>query len=200
MGQKFSIVRLLKNTTLALIRLPRRIPLVGEVLSLPWKFHKETLAEILPTMILSVMPFWLIPILLSLDMRNESQVLSLSINGISKGELLISMAALLSPVFYPLTRNMRGAKAQFPYGRLLIHTSIVIIIVCSCVFGYIRATEDFSTGFVLNENFAVALSGVFFLVSFFLVYCVTLFGNGLEADRELSDSQESDFVEDFKNQ
>lgn len=146
----------------------RKLPIVSGLADCRWQDHWEAVREIVPNLVVSLMPIWVGAfVVLLLGTQGYWQAIYGNINN---GELFLYATSLLGPIFYMSLIDPPGAR-QFP--SRLSHTFVVLVIsVLSAVaFGLQRSGQE------LNAAFVYTASWILFVSALLLLYLATTFKN-----------------------
>lgn len=177
----------------------RHVPLVGALVDVRRKDHREAVLEVVPNLFLSTVPIWFGAFILLSVKGSNNTWLQLIYGNLQSGEFCLYATATLGPLYYFVFKDYRAAP-KFPSGRSFMIISSVILLLSGGLFAAQRAEGMFARAEFLDHHFIFTVSWVAYIVAIGIVYLAHVYRNFLEsgaASRANTDIQ--DFVNDFRN-
>ena len=178
-----------------------RIPIYGQLLNSPKASYSAALREMGMTIIFSLLPLWLYPIIVYVGFGQPFWNTVRAF--ISNGEFFIYSAALVGPLIYAITKTYgeeppddpgvamnerntfpRIRSIQFPYGLWFVLTSIVVCCFAAMFFGIMRVETTVILPIKAEKETLLLVSCLLYILTLSCVFCVSVYRVNLESSAQ----------------
>jgi len=151
-----------------------KIPLFGGLVHARRQDFTSAASEVSVNVIFSTLPIWLGPIIIWILYFQDKNLQSLLADNIAEGEFYIYATTLLSPLFYFLWQDVRGAKS-FPSGLSISVLSFVVVSLSAGLYGARKANVFIFDAVTHNGgNVSLQLNDAGYLKFSMIIYGLTL--------------------------
>ena len=183
-----------------------KLPLVGGLVEARRQDFSGAISEVSVNVLFSTLPIWLGPIIIWIMYFQEKSLFGLLAENLAQGEFYIYATTMLSPLFYFLWQEVRGAKS-FPSGLFISVASSIIVAVSAGLYGARKANVfifettnqgNDTTALQLNDAGYLQFSVMIYVITLIIVYVAHVYKNlRLSGAASITGNQTRNFVDDF---
>lgn len=162
-----------------------KIPLFGGLVYARRQDFTGAASEVLVNVLFSTLPIWLGPVIIWIMYFQNKTLTTLLADNIAQGEFYIYATTLLSPLFYFLWQDVRGARS-FPSGLSISVCAFVIVSLSAGLYGARKANVfifENSTQAAnsvtpqMNDAGYLQFSVIIYLLTLLIVYVAHVYKN-----------------------
>lgn len=154
-----------------LIKTFEKTPLIGGLINCSKEDFSAATKELLSTLFIAMSPIWLGAFFLwCYSVEGELNYITILLNSLRNGELMIYCTSLLAPVFY-ITSSDKYTIVGFPNKLSSIITAVVILMITTAVYAIQKSGASY------NRNILFNLSIFLFCVSLIILFVNKVYNN-----------------------